>query len=46
MSQENVELVCRALEAFNRSGVDGILSYVDAGIEWLAPPEWPEGPYV
>ncbi|HME01970.1 MAG TPA: nuclear transport factor 2 family protein [Solirubrobacteraceae bacterium] len=42
MSQENVEIVCKALEAFNRSGIDGVLDYVDTSIEWLAPPEWPE----
>jgi ketosteroid isomerase-like protein len=42
MSQENVEIVRRAIETFNREGVEAALEYFDAGVEWLGPPEWLE----
>ena len=34
MSQENVEIVREATEAFNRDGVDGLIKYCDPAIEW------------
>jgi ketosteroid isomerase-like protein len=44
MSQENVEVVRRTLDAFNRDGVEATLQYLDPEVEWLAPPEWLEQP--
>ena len=38
MSQANVELARRGLDALNRSGVDAILDLCDPGIEWIAIP--------
>ena len=35
MSRENVELVHKAFDAFNRRDVDGLLKHLDAGIEWI-----------
>jgi ketosteroid isomerase-like protein len=34
VASENVEMARRAYAAFNRSGVDGILGFLDPGIEW------------
>ena len=34
MSQENVEVVRSAIEAFGREGVDGSLRYYDPEVEW------------
>ena len=34
MSQENVEIVRRALEAYEREGLDGLMCYLDPQIEW------------
>lgn len=42
MSQENVEVVRKTLEAFNRDGVEAALAYFDPEVEWLGPPEWLE----
>jgi ketosteroid isomerase-like protein len=42
MSQENLELVRRAIEAFSDEGIDAALEYFDPEIEWWAPPEWLE----
>jgi ketosteroid isomerase-like protein len=42
MSQENVEIVRRTIEAFNGDGVQATLQYLDPEVEWLAPPEWLE----
>ena len=42
MSQENVDVVRRALETFNREGVESALVYFDPEVEWLGPPEWLE----
>jgi ketosteroid isomerase-like protein len=39
---ENVEVVRRTLEAFNREGVEAALAYFDPEVEWLGPPEWLE----
>jgi ketosteroid isomerase-like protein len=41
-SGNNAEVVQRALEAFNRGGVDAALQYLDPDIEWWGPPEWLE----
>jgi ketosteroid isomerase-like protein len=42
VSQENVEIVRRTIEAFNGDGVEAALQYLDPEVEWLAPPEWLE----
>ncbi|MDQ2939856.1 MAG: nuclear transport factor 2 family protein [Actinomycetota bacterium] len=42
MSEENVEVVRRTLETFNREGIEAALQYFDAEVEWLGPPEWLE----
>jgi ketosteroid isomerase-like protein len=42
VSRENVEVVRRTLETFNREGVEAALAYLDPEVEWLAPPEWLE----
>jgi ketosteroid isomerase-like protein len=42
MTEENVEIVRRALEAFNREGVEAAMQYFDTEVEWLGPPEWLE----
>jgi ketosteroid isomerase-like protein len=42
MSQKNVEVVRRTLDAFNRQGVEAALAYFDPEIEWRGPPEWLE----
>jgi ketosteroid isomerase-like protein len=42
MSKENVEIVRRTIETFNRDGVEDALEYFDAEVEWLGPPEWLE----
>jgi ketosteroid isomerase-like protein len=34
MSQENVEIVCRAFAAFERDGLAGMLPHFDCEIEW------------
>ena len=36
MSQENVEIVRRGYEAFNRGDIDAVVATLDPGIEW-----WP-----
>jgi ketosteroid isomerase-like protein len=36
MSQENVEAVRLALEAYEREGLDGYLRYLDPEIEWTS----------
>ena len=46
MSQSNVKLVHRAVDAWNRSDVDAFLSQFDADCEVVFPPEVPEpGPF-
>lgn len=42
MFEENVALLRRAYDAYNHEGVDGILDYLDAEIEWRNPPESPD----
>ena len=44
MSRENVELVKRAFEAFERSDFDAILRVCDEGIVIRQPPELPDAP--
>jgi ketosteroid isomerase-like protein len=41
MSQENVELVRAAYDAYNRNGINGILGYLDPEVEWRNPAESP-----
>ena len=36
MSEENVEIVRRAIEAYGREGLDGVLRYYDPEIEWTS----------
>jgi ketosteroid isomerase-like protein len=43
MSQENVEIVRQALDAYSREGLDGYLRYFDPEIEWTSTGEWIEG---
>jgi ketosteroid isomerase-like protein len=35
MSQENVEIVRRGFEAFNRGGLDAVLGFYDPEVEWV-----------
>jgi ketosteroid isomerase-like protein len=41
MSQENVEIIRRLLEAFNEGGAEKALSFFDAGAVFEEPPEQP-----
>jgi ketosteroid isomerase-like protein len=38
MSQTHVELVRQAFAALNRSGVDGLLPFLDRDVEWISIP--------
>jgi ketosteroid isomerase-like protein len=38
MSQENVELAHRGLDALNRGGVDAVIDLCDPEVEWIAIP--------
>jgi ketosteroid isomerase-like protein len=42
VSQENVEVVCKAIAEFDRAGIEAALVYFDPSVEWFGPPEWPE----
>ena len=42
MSQENVEIARKAMEAFNRRDRDAWLALNDPEVEFRADPEWPE----
>ena len=42
MSQENVEISRRVMEAFNRRDRDAWLALNDPDVEFRAAPEWPE----
>jgi ketosteroid isomerase-like protein len=42
MSQENVEIVRRAIEVFNRDGPDAAAAFMDSEIEWHDMPEQPD----
>jgi ketosteroid isomerase-like protein len=42
MSQENVEVVKTAFEAWNRGDLDGWLAEADPEIEWHALPDAPD----
>jgi ketosteroid isomerase-like protein len=39
VSQENVELAWRASRTWNEGGVDGVLPFLDADVEWHPPLE-------
>ena len=41
MPQDNVELARQAYDAYNREGINGILRYLDAEIEWRNPVDSP-----
>jgi ketosteroid isomerase-like protein len=46
MSQENIEIVGRLIDAWNRADVDGILAFFDPACEVVFPPDVPEpGPF-
>jgi ketosteroid isomerase-like protein len=36
MSEEDVEIIRRAIEAYGREGLDGTLRYYDPSIEWTS----------
>ena len=42
MSQENVEIVRRAIEVFNRDGPEAATAFIDPEIEWHDMPEQPD----
>jgi uncharacterized protein len=42
MSQENVEIVRRALRAFEEAGLDGTLPFYDPGVTWEEARDEPE----
>lgn len=42
MSRENVEVVGRAFEAFNRGGSKAILPFLDPRVEWHDVPDQPD----
>ena len=42
MSQENLEIVRRATEAFNDSGVESLKAYCDPSIRWHTTGEFPD----
>ena len=44
MSDENVEIVRRLLDAFNRNDVRGVIAEFDAACELDEPPEMPDRP--
>jgi ketosteroid isomerase-like protein len=47
MSQENVEIVRRGFDVWNRGDMDAFRELCDQGVIWRAPEGWPEpGPYV
>ena len=39
MSQENIELACRASNAWNEGGIEAFLQYLDPEVEWHPPHE-------
>jgi ketosteroid isomerase-like protein len=41
MSQDNVERMRAAMEAFNRRDLDGLLESIDPAVEWSPPAELP-----
>jgi ketosteroid isomerase-like protein len=47
MSEERVEIVRAAYQAWNAGDMDALRELYDPSIVWRAPPGWPEpGPYV
>jgi ketosteroid isomerase-like protein len=42
MSEQNVEIARKAMEAFNRHDRDAYLRLLDPEVEFRADPEWPE----
>jgi ketosteroid isomerase-like protein len=43
MSQENVEIVRKSIEAWNAGGLDSLLAFVPEDVVWYPFPEWPDG---
>ena len=42
MSQENVEIVRRFVEDFNRRGVDALVDFCDSEVEYVEDPKFPQ----
>ena len=42
MSQENVEIVRQALQAYNAAGVDAAISYFAPDVVWYSTDRWPD----
>jgi len=42
MSRENVEIVRKVFDTFNREGLEAALTYFDPEVQSLGPPEWLE----
>jgi ketosteroid isomerase-like protein len=42
MPEENVDVIRKVVEAFNRGGVEAALAYFGPEVEWVGPPEWLE----
>ncbi len=43
VSQANVEIVRRALQAYNAGGVDAAISYFAPDVIWYPTDRWPDG---
>ncbi len=43
MSQENVEIVRRASEAFSSDGFEDALAFFTPDVAWYTSDRWPEG---
>jgi SnoaL-like polyketide cyclase. len=43
MSEANVELTRRAVEAWNSGGVEGVLRFCPDDVVWHPFPQWPDG---
>ena len=41
MLSQNVDLLRKAYDAYNREGIEGVLGYLDSEVEWRNPPESP-----
>ena len=42
MSRENIEIVREAYAAWERDGIDGVIPFVDADVQFRNPPDAPE----
>ena len=47
MSQENVDIVCAALDTWNTGDMDAWEDFLAPDVIWRPPPDWPEpGPFI